>query len=211
MDITLKQLIPIPLKDRDLALSEIWDKDLLFESKNSYQIVANSGGGKTTLLHCLYGIRTDYTGSIEYNNQTIKSIKISDLRRNDISIVFQDLMLFQDLTGLENIQIKSTLTTSSKSIDWINQVALDLGVADQLNQKIAELSRGERQRIAIIRALSFDFKWLFLDEPFSHLDKTVTNKVITLINERLTELQAGLILVNIKKDDYFQYSKTHLL
>lgn len=203
MSIKVQQLCPIPIKDRDLSESDIWLKNLSFEKGNKYQIYAPSGSGKTTLLHSIYGMREDYEGSIHVNDIVITPKSVDQIRSKWISIIFQDLMLFPDLSARQNILIKTDLT--SKSQFPIEEWANILNVDKLLNKKVNQLSRGERQRVAIIRALSMDFDWLLLDEPFSHLDEETTNCCIDLIKSRINELNAGLILCNIAKDKYFNY------
>lgn len=202
MKIKIANLIPSPLKDRNLSSSEIWDASVEFEQGKKYHIYAPSGSGKTTLLHSIFGIRKDYTGSILVNNKDLKTINIDDFRKNDIAIIFQDLMLFPDLTSRDNISVKSELTEIENDIE--KQAKL-LNVKHLLDKKVNLLSRGEKQRIAILRALAMDFKWILMDEPFSHLDQEICSACIQLIQDRVKELNAGLILCNVSKDVNFDY------
>ena len=202
MNIQIANLIPTPLKDRDLNSSEIWNTSYSFEQGKKYHIYAPSGSGKTTFLHSLFGIRKDYSGNILIDNQKLDSINIDEFRKSDVAIIFQDLMLFPDLTARENILVKSELTNIQNNIE--KQAEL-LNVKHLLNKEVKFLSRGEKQRIAILRALAMDFKWILMDEPFSHLDEEITNTCIQLIQERISELNAGLVLCNVSKDTYFDY------
>lgn len=205
MEIQLNQIVPIPLKDMKLSDSEIWNQKFSFQSSNYYQIVAPSGTGKTTLLHILYGERKDFSGDISYR---LKNDALSDLdllRQSHISMVFQDLMLFEELTALENVLIKNQIL-NYRSDEWIQQAFDQLGILNKKNSLVGTMSRGERQRVAIIRALCMPFQFLLLDEPFSHLDELNEQKAAALINDAVEELNAGIILVNVQPDNYFKYS-----
>lgn len=86
-----------------------------------------------------------------------------------------------------------------------------LGVTSILNQKIRFCSFGEQQRIAIIRALMQPFNWLILDEPFSHLDQDNINLASTLIEDACQQRNAGLMIMGLNKDQYFNYTKEMVL
>lgn len=175
---------------------------------------APSGTGKTTLTHLLYRVRNDYTGSIKYDQLDLKSSNddtLASLRQNHVSIVFQDLRLFPDLSARENIEIKRLLTPNFSSKDQIDEMGEALGVSDILEQKIRFCSYGEQQRIAIIRALMQPFDWIILDEPFSHLDNKNIQHSVQLIDAACKKRNAGLIIMGLNKDDFFQYQKELIL
>ena len=86
-----------------------------------------------------------------------------------------------------------------------------LGLDGKWNQKAETLSYGERQRVAIIRSLLQPFKWLLLDEPFSHLDNENTHKAATLIWNRVQELNAGMMVVDLEDNEWFPYTRKLLL
>ena len=132
------------------------------------------------------------------------------MRQEDFSIVFQNLRLFPLLTGLENILVKNALT-KTKSQKEIEIMANQLGVFDILNQKTETMSYGQRQRIAIIRALCQPFSFLLLDEPFSHLDDDNIKIACELINTSIVENQAGLLLVSLGDDYYLNCEKRLML
>ena len=99
-------------------------------------IVAPSGSGKTSLMHFIYGLRKDYSGSIFYDDTDIKNLSIerfSSFRQNKISIIFQDLRLFEDQTVKENIEIKRILDPYHQP-EKITEMAKRLGIENKLNQ-----------------------------------------------------------------------------
>ena len=202
MNITLQNIIPIPLKDRILLTQkEVWNNELSFSSLNKTKIVAPSGTGKTTLMNIIYNLRTDYEGNVLYDNIDVRAIKINDLakiRQQKLSVIFQDLKLFPQLTAKENIELKRTMQTPFCNENKIDEMAEELGITHILQQKTEKCSYGEQQRIAIIRALIQPFEMLLLDEPFSHLDKKNTQKDSTMTAEIKWDLAGNIMKVNHK-------------
>ncbi len=203
----LKDVRPAPIQSSMLVQSNIWASDLLLEKGKNYLVSAPSGKGKSTFLHAMYGLRKDYTGAVSFNNQNVTDFELEQwatIRQEKVAIVFQDLRLFLDLTGLENIRLKSELK-NTKSKTEIQEMAKRLGVLEILNQSCGTMSYGQRQRIAIIRALCQPFDYLFLDEPFSHLDKENINNAGKLITEICHEQKAGYILVSLGENYDLNY------
>ena len=209
MDIYLKNIAPNPLIGSLSIVGEVWKKELHLKPENYIHILAPSGSGKSTLMGILYGIRNDFKGELIIQGESVKNLSQEDwskLRSSQIAIVFQDLQLLDELTAIENIQIKNQLTNAYTK-DEIVKMAKSLDVYELLDKKVALLSRGEKQRIAILRSLCMQFSWLLLDEPFSALDEVNTQKAIALIKTVVTENNAGLILSNLYSDNYFDYTK----
>ncbi|MEY4905480.1 MAG: hypothetical protein RLZZ292_3295 [Bacteroidota bacterium] len=206
--ITLNNIQPLPLKEGGISPnSQTWATKLQFEPTKRYLVTAPSGKGKSTLVHLIYGLRKDYDGTLTLHGNNAQDNDLeawANLRQTKLSIVFQDLRLFLNLTGLENIQLKANLTNTT-SLDEILRMAKHLGVSDYLNRPCATLSYGQRQRIAIIRALCQPFEWLMLDEPFSHLDTENIRLATELIEEKLAAQNAGLIIVTLGDTYFFQY------
>ncbi len=209
--IQLNTIVPLPLKDKLLQRpSDIWNKNLSFNEGEWIKIKAPSGTGKTTFIHSLYALRTDYDGAILWNNKNLKSYSTTDLatlRQQEVSIVFQDLRLFPQLTAKENIQINSVLQEPYCKEEVIDNMAEQLGITHILLQKAGICSYGEQQRIAIIRALVQPFKWLLMDEPFSHLDEANTQKATQLIASECAKRNAGIILTDLEDESHFEYSR----
>ncbi len=211
MEISLQSLIPIPLKDRKLhELSGIWKNHCLFHQAEWIKIQAPSGTGKTSFQHILYGIRHDYEGAVMYNHQNLKDFDedaLAKLRQEQLSVIFQDLKLFGNLTALENIELKRLLSPGFRTSDSIQEMASLLGIDGILHQPAAICSYGEQQRIAIIRALMQPFEWLIMDEPFSHLDDANIQKAASLIASECKARGAGLIITDLEADNHFNYQR----
>ncbi|HQR94307.1 MAG: hypothetical protein B7Y15_06905 [Bacteroidetes bacterium 24-39-8] len=215
MEISLQSLIPLPLKDRPLnAQSQIWRNNCTFHQGEWIKIQAPSGTGKTSFQHILYGIRYDYEGTIMYNHQHLKDFDenaLALLRQQQLSVIFQDLKLFGNLTALENIELKRLLSPGFRTAESIQEMAILLGVDGILHQPVAICSYGEQQRIAIIRALMQPFEWLFMDEPFSHLDHANIQKAASLIASECKARGAGLIITDLEPDNHFNYQRVLFL
>lgn len=209
LNIQLKKLIPQPLEAQIAPTSEIWDCEQVFEKGKAYFVSAASGKGKTTLQHILYGLRKDFSGQAQLGTRSTRDLTADDwaiLRQQTISVVFQDLRLFLDLTGWENLQLKNNLCTHLDDVT-LRDYCARLGVADFLETPCGKLSYGQRQRIAIIRALCQPFEWLILDEPFSHLDDQNIAKATELIQSVCKTQNAGLILASLGNTYGLRYDK----
>lgn len=211
MQLQLQQIIPVPLKDK-LAHrpSDIWNQALAFHTGEWVKIKAPSGTGKTTLVHLLYKLRDDYEGEVRWNGNNLRTCtagELAILRQQQISIIFQDMRLFPNLTARENIELKRILQPPIYEAAMIDEMAGRLQVAHVLHQRAALCSYGEQQRIAIIRALMQPFSWLIMDEPFSHLDHQNAARAAALIAEECSKRKAGFILTDLDEDEHFRYTR----
>jgi len=162
-------------------------------------VVAPSGRGKTTLIMSLYGCRNDTGGNITLDGRDTRAFTADDwaeMRRQRLGIVFQDLRLFTSLTARENIRVKADLT-GAVAADAIEEMAEALGLTAALDRPCAELSLGEQQRVAIVRALTQPCDWLLLDEPFSHLDDVTTAAAVSLIGHYCDRHGGGLVITSL--------------
>ncbi len=211
MQIAMQGLIPIPLKEKFLQrTSDVWNTSVVFAQGEWIKIKAPSGTGKTTLIHTLYRLRNDYEGKIVWNDSDLRGLdgnSLAQLRQTGISIIFQDLRLFSQLTARENIELKRVLTQPLYEASKIDEMSERLGITHILEQKAGICSYGEQQRIAIIRALMQPFSWLLMDEPFSHLDNDNTAKAAALIEEECSKRGAGFLLTDLDEDTHFAYTK----
>ncbi len=215
MQFQLNHIVTTPLKDIfSQRQSDIWNKDITFFKEEYIKIKAPSGTGKTTFIHILYKLRHDFEGQVLYDSTNIIEIQKDELaiiRQQKISIIFQDLRLFPNLTAAENIELKRVMQTPIYEKNIIHEMAEKLGIVHILKQKAGLCSYGEQQRIAIIRALVQPFDWLLMDEPFSHLDEQNTHKAALLIAEECAKRKAGFIITDLDEDNHFNYTKKLLL
>ncbi|WP_126973064.1 ATP-binding cassette domain-containing protein [Gynurincola endophyticus] len=202
----IQSLIPTYFDENKVRNSEIWNQAVHFQKNQQVEIVAPSGSGKTSLIHFLYGMRHDYKGKILIGQQTITDAGVDELaliRQSKLSVVFQDLRLFPQLTIEDNLLLQNNITPFL-SIEQIKELLNRLGVISKWNQLARYCSYGEQQRIAIVRALSKPFDFLLLDEPFSHLDENNSLLALDLIREQVKARNAALILADLNKNHAFQ-------
>lgn len=199
--IVLKKL-KAPSIEKPNPFSDLWEHEITLEMNSKYQIAAPSGLGKTSLLSFIFGIRDDYLGDILFDETNIKNLSLVhwvSFRRKHLSLMFQDLRLFSNLTALENIQLKQE-QTCSVSLNRVKDMAGILSVKTILDKKLGQLSRGEAQRIAILRVLSQPFDFLLLDEPFSHLDPDTQRIALDLIIHQVDRKKKSLLITSHDKD-----------
>ncbi len=207
--ITLQHSLPEVFADRTAVVSEIWHTECTFEKGKSYLIEAASGTGKSSLCSFIYGYRRDYQGMILFDTTNIKSLSVrewTEVRRSHISLMFQELRLFPELSAYENIQIKNQLTghlSRTQILSWFDR----LDIPDKAGQLVGKLSFGQQQRVALIRALCQPFDFLFLDEPVSHLDPENGKKMAALVEEEIRKQGAGLLVTSIGKHLELSYDK----
>lgn len=202
MRIELKKVVPLPMRDDLDSGCEVWNRDIGFRTGSVNLIVSNSGRGKTTLIHYLYGIRSDFDGKILFNGEDTGGFTLDQwtrLRRESLAIVFQDLRLFGNLTGWENLHVKQTLAPRLNDSD-LEDLARKMDILRHLERPVSRMSLGQQQRIVILRALCQPFAWLLLDEPFSHLDPDNIAIVREMILQHAKQTGAGVILTTLSED-----------
>ena len=209
-EIRLQDVVPEIFAERGDIVSDIWHTDAILERGKTYLIEAASGTGKSSLCSYLYGQRGDYRGLISFDGEDVKRYDINrwcDIRQNNISILFQDLRLFGELTALENIEIKNRIT-KHRTLDQIKAWFEELGIGDKLHARIDRMSYGQQQRVALIRALCQPYDFLFLDEPISHLDDKNSDIMRDIILREAGAQGAAVVTTSIGKHMNMDYDKT---
>ena len=131
--IELKNTLPQVFASRDSIESDVWHKEIALQKGKLYLLEANSGTGKSSFCSYIFGYRKDYQGIICFDGKNINNLTTSqwvDVRKNHISMLWQELRLFPELTAFDNVLIKNNLTgfQKKKQIDeWFEM----LGIADK--------------------------------------------------------------------------------
>lgn len=190
--------------------SEVWQQQVQLEKGKLYLVEAQSGTGKSTLCSYLLGYRHDYEGTICFDHTDIRNFATRqwvDIRRRHVSELFQELRLFGELTALENVYIKNSLT-HFKSNDEIKEWFERLGIADKMNVPVARMSFGQQQRVALMRALVQPFDFLLADEPISHLDDKHADLMAELLLAEARKQEAAVLVTSIGKRLNLPYDHT---
>ncbi|WP_300693902.1 ATP-binding cassette domain-containing protein [uncultured Bacteroides sp.] len=207
--IHLRQTLPQVFADRNAITSDVWHQDLVLQKGERYLIEAASGTGKSSLCSYIYGYRYDYQGIICFDERNIRSLSIGEwveLRKYSLSMLFQELRIFTELTALENVLLKNRLTNWKKKKEILSLFDT-LSIADKVNEKAGKLSFGQQQRVAFIRALCQPFDFIFLDEPVSHLDDNNSALMGRILTEEADRQGAGVVVTSIGKHIELEYNK----
>ena len=201
--ITLQRVLPCVFAGEAAPRdSGVWSQEVTFRKGEYCLLEAASGTGKTSLCHFLYGIREDYTGKILFDGADCRGFSAaawSGLRRRSLSMLFQNLRLFGELTVAENIGLKNELT-HFKTQEQIGRMLEAAGIADKRDAPVEKLSFGQQQRVAIARALAMYPKVLLCDEITSALDPELVGEVLKVIAELAEE---GLTIVLVTHEMAF--------
>lgn len=207
--ISLNNTLPNVFLQRTDIQSDIWRQQVSLEKGQTYLVEASSGTGKSSLCSFIIGYRKDYDGKILFDGKDSREFSTKDwteLRQRHISMLFQELRLFPELTAIENVEIKNSLTgfKGRKEIEgWFEA----LGIADKVDAPVRLMSFGQQQRVAMIRALVQPFDFLLADEPISHLDETNSQVMADIMMEEAHRQGAGIVITSIGKHMDLPYDK----
>jgi lipoprotein-releasing system ATP-binding protein len=171
-----------------------------------YSIVGASGAGKTTLLQILGTLSDPDEGEIYFGDQKISALKEKQLaafRNSEIGFVFQFHHLLPEFTALENVCIPAFIAKTSKANAEAKAKELlkYLGLSDRMEHKPSELSGGEKQRVAMARALVNNPSVIMADEPSGNLDSSNRDELHELLFKLRDEM--GQTFVIVTHDDHF--------
>ncbi|MFC4993884.1 ABC transporter ATP-binding protein [Rubritalea tangerina] len=176
--------------------------ELKLEGGRATAIVGPSGCGKTTLLHLIAGIKRPGHGRILVMNKELCSLSEADVRAfrvQNIGLIFQEFELLDYLNVLDNILLPYRISRALKLDGGVKQRAGalvdEVGLGDKLKRPVRQLSQGERQRVAICRALLAKPSLILADEPTGNLDVENTDKVLEILFKYVEESGATLVSV----------------
>ena len=176
--------------------------ELSIETGEQVAVVGPSGSGKTTLAYLIAGILTPSQGEIVVDGNTVSAMTC-DQRRNfrasNIGLIFQEFELLEYLTVEENIllpyHINRSLTLSIEARSSAKELAATVGLGKKLTRKPDELSQGEKQRLAICRALVTNPNIIMADEPTGSLDSDTTESIMELIDRQVKRRDATFFMI----------------
>ena len=147
-------------------------------------LVGPSGSGKSSLLHLLALLDDPTKGKILLNNKETKNLTDSqkdEIRRKNISIIFQDNNLLTDFTAIENVMMPLLIKGENQKnmLEKANKILKDIKILNRSNHFPSELSGGEQQRVAIARALISETSLILADEPTGNLDFKTSKEIFS--------------------------------
>ncbi len=163
------------------------------KDKENLVIIGKSGSGKTTLLHLIAGLLKAQNGELDFNGLNLKTLnekQLDDFRAKNVGLIFQQFHLINALTAFENVK----LANDNISDDEVNVLFDKLDIAEVKNKRPSQLSIGQKQRVAVARALANKPKLIIADEPTSNLDDDNANKTIELLVKYTAESGAQLVI-----------------
>ena len=186
----------------DVPLVEIF-KGMDFNVKRNEVVglFSPSGSGKTTFLQIAGLLDSQFSGDIYINGSKVDTkndFQTSIIRRKNIGFVFQFHHLIQEFSALENIIFPLLFEGISKGIAVRKgqQLLEKVGLGKRMDNRPAELSGGEQQRVAICRAIINEPTLLLADEPTGNLDQSTTSKVMSFLIELIKEHNISAIIAS---------------
>ena len=168
-------------------------------------IRGESGCGKSTLLHVIAGLVTPDSGTVTKNNAPLSDVP----HRRGVAMVFQDSLLFPDMTVRENILFGCPHKDKKQREMLVNELAEAYGIAGLLARYPHQLSGGQARRAALARALACERELLLLDEPFTNLDRDLKENIIKRTRE-FCEGKCAVLLVTHNEAEAQAFCARHL-
>jgi len=185
--------------------------------KEMVSIMGKSGTGKSTLLNIMAGLIKPDAGKAMFNGNDLTTIgeeSLAAFRMKHIGIVFQDFKLIPSLSVSDNILLgiypRKDINDSDKK-SRINELTVRVGLKNKMNEKVDNLSGGEKQRVAIARSLVNRPVIVLADEPTGNLDSATSDSIMALFRELHQTMLTSFIIVTHDKDIAQKTDKTYVL
>ncbi|MDG1895480.1 MAG: ABC transporter ATP-binding protein [Fuerstiella sp.] len=176
--------------------------DLTIETASVSAVVGPSGSGKTTLLHLVAGILPIGVGNVLVDQTDLSTLTDAERRRfrlQQVGLVFQDFELIDYLSVIDNVLLPCRIGDAVALDDGTQQRAVNLlersGLADHIRKPVTKLSQGEKQRVAICRALLPKPAILMADEPTGNLDPKTSDQILELMLSSAREYKTTVMMV----------------
>lgn len=175
------------------------DISFQIEEGDIYGLIGMSGAGKSTLLRCINALTPYQEGSLKVFGKEVKSLEDKELRdfRRDIGMVFQNFALIERKSAYKNIALPmESWGYSKEEIEHnVHRLLKLVGLEEKKDRKPRNLSGGEKQRVAVARALTLNPKILLSDEATSSLDPRTTLQILDLYQKIQEELGITIVVV----------------
>lgn len=167
------------------------------DGKSFVGLIGPSGSGKSSLMYLLSGLKRPTRGSVTFEGQEYGAMSVPGLmrlRRHRFGFVFQQHFLINYLSALENVMV-GAVTRDHETAAYAQELLRRVGLRDKMRKRPYELSIGERQRVAVARAMVHRPAVVFADEPTASLDQATGREVINLLAEYRLTGQGSVVVV----------------
>jgi D-xylose transport system ATP-binding protein len=193
------------------AVQALYQVDFHVGQGEVMALVGDNGAGKSTLIKCIAGIHPVDSGEILFEGETVHIHGPKDSARLGIEVVYQDLALCDNLDVVQNMYLGREKVDSLHRLDETSMEAkaqetlrgLSVSTLRSVRQTVAGLSGGQRQSVAVAKAVMWNSKLVILDEPTAALGVAQTHQVLELV-KRLGEQGLAVILISHNLHDIFQ-------
>jgi D-xylose transport system ATP-binding protein len=193
------------------AVQALYEVDFHVAAGEVMALVGDNGAGKSTLIKCIAGIHPFDSGEIRFNGERVTIHGPKDAARLGIEVVYQDLALCDNLDVVENMYLGREAVDNLRRLDETSMEAraqetlrgLSVTTLRSVRSTVAGLSGGQRQSVAVAKAVMWNSRLVILDEPTAALGVAQTRQVLELV-KRLGEQGLGVILISHNLHDVFE-------
>jgi D-xylose transport system ATP-binding protein len=212
LDLSEQPLLEVRGVDKRFgAVEALSDVNFHVDSGQIMALVGDNGAGKSTLIKCIAGIYTIDNGEIVWEGEPVTIHGPKDSARMGIEVVYQDLALADNLDVVENMYLGRETLSSFRRLDEAKmekqalETLADLSVTTirSVRQPVASLSGGQRQSVAVAKAVLWNSKLVILDEPTAALGVAQTRQVLDLV-KKLGEQGLAVVLISHNMSDIFE-------
>jgi D-xylose transport system ATP-binding protein len=198
------------------AVQALYEVDFHVSSGEVMALVGDNGAGKSTLIKCIAGIYSVDSGEVSFEGQPVSIHGPKDAAHLGIEVVYQDLALADNLDVVQNMFLgREELTRPLRSLDELTMEkrandtldSLSVTTISSVRQTVAGLSGGQRQSVAVAKAVMWNSKVVILDEPTAALGVAQTRQVLDLV-KRLGEQGLAVVLISHNLHDIFEVADT---
>ena len=193
------------------AVQALYQVDFHVAPGEVMALVGDNGAGKSTLIKCIAGIHPFDEGEIRFAGEPVTIHGPKDAAKLGIEVVYQDLALCDNLDVVQNMYLGREMTDAARRLDETTMEAnaketlrgLSVTTVSSVRQTVAGLSGGQRQSVAVAKAVMWNSKLVILDEPTAALGVAQTRQVLELV-KRLGEQGLAVILISHNLHDVFE-------